>query len=401
MKVISLLLLLLVCSINSLEYTGHELVLNDAKTTIDGQTVSSTPKNGVSYSNSVLYISESGTYILSGTLNGQLSVSVSGEIDLVFNGATIKASNNNALVIVKAYEMDTSSSMTPATARSLDFNKAGVKIIIADGSTNTINGGKSSSKDGAIHSAVTILFTGETKGDGVLNVVGTSEGIEGERHIFINGGILKIAAQDDGINAKTDNVAVAYIKGGKVFVNSGLGNEGDGIDSNGYILVEGGEIISSAKPNADSGLDSNKGIYVDGGRVYATGSSMDMAETGSAQPTMNLIFNTNIAATSTVVIKDSSGNEVISYCANTADFISGTTRKAYKAAIVTDPTFKAKSVYHLYVDGVQYGYTNNDKPSPGPWGWENQSSSTVGATVYTDFTLGTGATYYNGIQKKS
>ena len=399
MKVITLLLLLLVCSINSLEYTGHELVLNDAKTTIDGQTVSSTPKNGVSYSNSVLYISESGTYILSGTLNGQLSVSVSGEIDLVFNGATIKASNNNALVIVKAYEMDTSSSMTPATARSLDFNKAGVKIIIADGSTNTINGGKSSSKDGAIHSAVTILFTGETKGDGVLNVVGTSEGIEAERHIFINGGILKVAAQDDGINAKTDNVAVAYIKGGKVFVNSGLGNEGDGIDSNGYILVEGGEIISSAKPNADSGLDSNKGIYVDGGRVYATGSSMDMAETGSAQPTMNLIFNTNIAATSTVVIKDSSGNEVISYCANTADFISGTTRKAYKAAIVTDPTFKAKSVYHLYVDGVQYGYTSNDKPSPGPWG--NQSSSTVGATVYTDFTLGTGATYYNGIQKKS
>ena len=398
MKVTSLLLVLLVCSINSLEYTGHELVLNDAKTTIDGETVSSTPKNGVSYSNSVLYISESGTYILSGTLNGQLSVSVSGEIDLVFNGATIKASNNNALVIVKAYEMDTSSSMTPAIARSLDFSKAGVKIIIADGSTNTINGGKSSSKDGAIHSAVTILFTGETKGDGVLNVVGTSEGIEVERHIFINGGILKVAAQDDGINAKTDNVAVAYIKGGKVFVNSGLGNEGDGIDSNGYIFVEGGEIVSSAKPNADSGLDSNKGIYVDGGRVYATGSSMDMAETGSAQPTMNLIFNTNVAATSTVVIKDSSGNEVISYCANTADFISGTTRKAYKAAIVTDPTFKAKSVYHLYVDGVQYGYSSNDKVRPGPPGSQSSSSSSSG-TLYSDFTLGSGAKYFSGIQK--
>lgn len=400
MKVVLFLLALLISSLNGLEYSGHELVLNDAKTTIDGVTVSSTPKYGVSYSNSVLTISESGTYILSGTLNGQISCSLTGEIDLIFNGATIKTSSTNALVIVKAYEMDTSSSMSPSTARKLDFTKAGVKIIIADGTTNTISGAKSSSKDGAIHSAVTILFTGETKGDGVLNVIGTSEGIEVERHLCVSGGILNVAAQDDGINAKTDNIAVVFVKGGKVLVNSGNGNEGDGIDSNGYIFVEGGEIISSAKPNADSGLDSNKGIYIDGGRVYATGSSMDMAETDSAQPTMNLIFNTQISASQTVVIKDSSGNEVISYCANKADFISGTTRKAYKAAIVTDPNFKAKSVYHLYVDGVQYGYTDNDKPKPGPWANQSSSSSSVGATVYADFTLGTGATYYNGIQKK-
>ena len=124
---------------------------------------------------------------------------------------------------------------------------------------------------------------------------------------------------------------------------------------------------------------------------------MDMAEEGSAQPTMNLIFNTQVAASSTVVIKDSSGNEVISFCANTADFISGTTRKTYQAAIVTDPSFKAKSVYHVYVNGVLYGYTSNDKPRPGPWA--NKSSSSLGATVYKDFTLGSGATYYSGIQK--
>ena len=396
MKVISLLAILMFSMITTLQYTGHELVMNDAKTTIDGETVSSTPKNGVSYSNSVLKISESGSYILSGTLNGQLSISVTGEIDLIFNGATIKTTSTNAIIVVKAYEMDSSSSMTPAIARALDFSKAGVKFIIADGSTNTITGSKSSSYDGAIHSTVTVLITGETKGDGILNVVGSSEGIELDRHLCVSGGILKVAAQDDGINAKTDNVAVIFVKGGKVFVNSGLGTEGDGIDSNGYIFVEGGEIYSSAKPNADSGLDSNKGIYVDGGRVYATGSSMDMAETGSAQPTMNLIFNSQIAASSTVVIKDSSGNEVISFCMNTVDFNSGS-RKAYKAAIVTDPTFKAKSVYHLYVDGVQYGYTSNDKPSPGPWA---SNSNSFGATVYADFTLGSGATYYNGIQKK-
>ena len=325
-----------------------------------------------------------------------MSVSISGTIELVLNGATIKTSSNNGLIILKAYEMDSGSSMSYETARKLDFDSAGVKIIIADGSENTISGGSSSSYDGTIHSQVSMLFTGETKSDGILNVISTSEGIECKKHILMNGGIVKVAAQDDGMNAKKDSLSVIYIKGGKLLVNSGLGNEGDGVDSNGYVIVSGGEVISSAKPNADSGLDSNNGIYIEGGIVYATGSSMDMAEQTSPYPTMNLIFNSQIAASSTVVIKDSSGNEVLSYCANTADFISGTTRKAYLAAIVTHTSFKANSVYHLYVDGVQYGYTSNDKPSPGP----RNSKGSLGTTVYADFTLSSGATYYSGIQKK-
>ena len=397
MKIAHIFLLVLLSSISTLTYSGHELVLNDTKSTIDGETVSSTPKNGVSYSNSVLYISESGTYIISGTLNGQMSVSVSGVIELVLNGATIKASSTNALIILKAYEMDSSSSMSYETAKKLNFDNAGVKVIVADGTENTINGVSSTSYDGAIHSEVSILFTGETKGDGILNIISNSEGVESKRHILVNGGVIKIAAQDDGMNAKKDNLSVIYIKGGKVLVNSGLGNEGDGLDSNGYVIIGGGEVISSARPNADSGLDSNNGIYIDGGILYATGSSMDMAEKTSSFPTMNLIFNSQIAASSTVVIKDSSGNEVISYCANTADFISGTTRKAYPAAIVTHTSFKANSVYHLYVDGVQYGYTSNDEPSPGPGPGPHNN---LRATVYADFTLSSGATYFSGIQKK-
>jgi len=49
---------------------------------------------------------------------------------------------------------------------------------------------------------------------------------------------------------------------------------------------------------------------------------MDMASTSSTQPTMNLIFNSNVAASSTVTVKDSDGNVLISFCANNADFIS-------------------------------------------------------------------------------
>ena len=399
MKYISLLILLLLSLTNGLEYSGHVLVLNDAQSTIDGETVTSTPKNGVSYSNSVLSISESGTYVVSGTLNGQFSVSVSGEIDIVLNGVTIKSTSTNAFVVLKAYEMDSSSSMTPSYAKTLDFNNAGVKIIIADGSKNTISGASSTSKEGAFYSVVTTLFTGETNGDGELDIIGTVEGIEIAKHFLINGGILRVSGQDDGISGETENLSLVYVRGGKLFVVGGEGREGDGLDSNGYIIVEGGEIIASAKPGADSGLDSNKGCYINGGRVYATGSSMDMAEESSSQPTMNLIFNSQISASSTVVIKDSSGNEVISYCANTADYISGSTRQTYLAAIVTDTSFKSGSVYHVYVDGVQYGYTSNDKPSPGPGPGPHGNTKNLQATVYKDFTLGSGATYYSGIQK--
>ena len=391
--------------------SGYNIILKDASSTIDGTTIGSTAVNGVSYSNSVLSITQSGTFTLSGTLNGQIKINTSGEVSLILNGVTIKNSNSNAILIQKAYELD-SSTFNYNTAKSLDVTKAGVKIIIADGTENTINGAKSSGADGAIHTAVSLLVTGQTKGDGILNVIGSSEGIETEKHFFLSGGILKIAAQDDAINAKTDNACIVTISGGKLLINSGLGQEGDGVDSNGYIYVKGGEIISASKPGADTGLDADQGTIIDGGSVFSVGSSMDMASTSSAQPTMNLIFNSNVAATSTVSIKDSDGNEIISYCANSADFISGTDRRTYIAAVVSHPSFKANSIYHLYMDGTQLGYTGNEgghgpggqggQGGPGGHGGpggQGSSSSSSSGEIKTDFTLGSSATNFSGVQK--
>ena len=414
MKILKYIFLFLLVSINSLEATsGYNIVLKDSSSTIDGTTIGSSPVNGVSYSNGAMTFTKEGTFILSGSLNGQIIINTSGQVTLVLNGVTIKNSNSNAILVSKAYELD-SSSFNYNTAKSLDVSKAGVKIVIADGTENTINGAKSSGANGAIHTAVSLLITGETKGDGILNVIATNEGIETEKHFFMSGGILKISAQDDAINAKTDRACIVIISGGKLLINSGLGDEGDGVDSNGYILVTGGEVISAAKPGADTGLDADQGTIIDGGIVYSVGSSMDMASTSSAQPTMNLIFNSNVAATSTVTIKDSDGNEIISYCANSADFISGTDRRTYIAAVVSHPSFKANGVYHLYMDGTQLGYTGNEgghgpggQGGPGgpggPGGWGQGGSSSSGSSssgeIKTDFTLGSSATNFSGVQK--
>ena len=401
MKILSYIFIFLLSSINSLEYSGFELKLNDASSTLDGTTLSSTEVSGATYVDGIIKLTLEGTYILSGTLNGQIKVSSTGTVKLVLNGVTIKNSASNGILFTKAYELD-SSTFNYNTAKSLDITKAGAQIIIADGTENTVNAASQDGKDGAIHSDVSILITGESKGDGVLYVIGSSEGIETDKHLFLNGGILNIAAQDDGINASEDQACIVILRGGKLLINSGLGREGDGVDSNGYILVQGGEIYSHARPGADSGLDADIGTIVDGGTVFSVGSSMDMASTSSGQPTMNLIFNSNVASSSTITVKDSDGNEIISYCADSTEFISGTERRTYLAAVVSHPNFKANGVYHVFMDGTQLGYTGNaggHGGGPGGHGGPGGQGGSSSGEIKTDFTLGSSATNFSGVQK--
>ena len=173
---------------------------------------------------------------------------------------------------------------------------------------------------------------------------------------------------------------------------------------------------------ADSGLDSNSGTFVNGGIVYAVGTSMDMAEQESEQPTMNLIWEENVDANSSVIIKVENGNEIIKYNATDEEFIEGTWRKSYVAAIVSHPSFKAKNVYHIYMNGEQLGYTSNEKtgpwgpgpgPNPGPGPDPGPGPAPPGPPpnsnklkelkdnneIKIDFILGEGATFYSGIQK--
>ena len=261
-----------------------------------------------------------------------------------------------------------------------------------------INGAKSSDFDGAIHTSVSMLVTGETIGNGVLYIIGSSEGIETEKHFFMSGGILKISSQDDAINAKNYNQCMVKISGGKLLINSGLGKEGDGVDSNGYILINGGEIISASKLGSDSGLVADQGIFIDGGSIFSVGSLIDQGPISSSQPTMYLIFNSNVVATSTVIVKDIDGNEIISYCANSADFIIGTNRRAYITAIVSHPRFKVNNIYHIYMNGTQLGYTGNESAQDGAWD-SGRNSGSSSDEIKTDFILGSSVSKFSGIRK--
>ena len=430
MKSILFLGFILIISINSIEEypDAHYINLDNDKCTIDGiELISQIPIFGATFKKGVVNIVEKGTYIVSGELNGKLNIALESNetAKIILNGVNIN-STINAIAIESGYELiNTIIEDDPRILKQIDFNKAGVQIILADDSINYLYGDEDGKQNGAVYSAITLHIKGESKGNGKLFINSKMEGIEVYKHLCISGGYVNVASVDDGINTKTDKDSVIFIKGGKVIVNGGLGSEGDGIDGNGYILIDGGEIISSAHPNSDSGLDSNFGILIDKGQVYAVGCSMDMAEKESEQPTMNLIFNSSVLPNNTITIKDSSGNDIISYNADKAEFIEGTKRKTYSAAIVSHPRFESGKIYHIYMDGVQLGYTSNKKggfgpmpgpgpdpfppgPPPGP-GPEPPFKSIPGNndrlrklednTLKADFIMGEGATFYSGIQK--
>ena len=385
MKLASCLILaLLLISINSIkEYSdAHKLILKNEQSTIDGIEIIEEPIFGVSYKDGVVRIIEEGTYIVSGELNGKLHITTGDKVvKIVLNGVNINSSIN-AIVFEDGYELiNTIIDKDPYVIRNFNFNEAGAQIIIADDSINKLSGTEDGKKNGVIFSNITLHITGEEKGNGRLFVRSHKEGIEIYKHICISGGYINVAANDDGINSKTDKDSVIYIKGGKVLVNSGLGEEGDGIDGNGYVIIDGGEVISAAQPRADSGLDSNSGTYINGGIVYAVGTSMDMAEKESEQSTMNLIWEESVDANSCISIQDINGTEIIKYNATDEEFIDGTLRRNYIAAIVSHPSFKPGNIYYIYMDGEQLGYVSNEKvgpwpgPGPGPKSWPRSKSS--------------------------
>ncbi len=204
--------------------------------------------------------------------------------------------------------------------------------------------------DGAFYSYQSMLIDGGEKGNGVLNIISGNEGLDTELHLTINGGKVNIRSEDDGLNVNEDGVSVLTINGGELHIVAGLGAEGDGVDSNGYLVVNGGIVISAAKPISDSGLDSDRGSYINGGYVVATGSTMDWPETGSGQVTMNLQFAQNQDSDEALIVTDRDGRVLFAYDPD-KDETAGHYNRGYQGAVISSPEFKVGEVYQVFAGG--------------------------------------------------
>ena len=241
------------------------------------------------YNNPVIHITQPGDYIVEGNFNGQLFIDLgdkdetfndeSKKINLIFNGCDINCSVAPSVVFYSLYECDNKWEDSENHPNEVDISNAGAKVILVDGTENNFTGtnvfrllkpvykkeGSTTQKklfktDGAFYSYVSLLIDGKT---GIMNInAPTYEGLDSELHLTINGGYVNIVSNDDGINVNEDGVSVFTFNDGRLTIFAGQGAEGDVVDSNGYINVNGGIILGASPSVADNILDSDCGTNI-------------------------------------------------------------------------------------------------------------------------------------------
>ena len=290
----------------------------------------------------VVHVTQPGTYRLSGKLSaGQIAVDLgegaeedaSAVVTLILDGADITCTVAPAIIFYRVFECG--STDTATASETVDTGAAGANIVIADGSENTVNGAyvariyksytlsadgtqvvdnkKLHKYDGAVYSKMSMNVFGETDGSGILNINAENEGLDSELHLTIHGGTINIVSGNDGINTNEDGVSVTTVNGGTVNIRvSGETGEGDGIDSNGYLVINGGTVVASACADSeDAGIDSDCGIYLNGGTVIAGGNMLD-AIAGGAQNYAVFRFAEKQDGGATYTLKNANGEALLS-----------------------------------------------------------------------------------------
>lgn len=253
----------------------------------------------------VVHITEPGSYSISGKLSkGQIAVDLGdgakkdpeAVVTLILNGAEIRCDVAPAIIFYNVYECG--SKDEDSATRDVDTSAAGANIILADGTENRVSGSyvadiydpdsleiedgevkdakKLHSYDGALYSRRSMNIGGS----GSLEIIAENEGLCSELHLTVNGGNIRIFSGNDGVNANEDKLSVVTVNGGNLQIQvTGETGEGDGIDSNGWIVINGGEITAYAcGRSADAGIDADMGIHVLGGEVVAGGNMLDRIE---------------------------------------------------------------------------------------------------------------------------
>ena len=242
--------------------------------------------------------------------------------------------------------------------------------------------------------------------DGEINIEKSTEGIEAKQIMIINGGDININSSDDGINAggngsgfggfdrgmmnsenaegasgnmqrmtppdmpqsengnmpemngnenggmqrsfgggmnggMSDEISSEHhiqINGGNIYVNAA----GDGIDSNGSIVINGGVVtIDGPTMNGNSAFDHDGLFAVNGGTVIAAGSA-GMMENPSSSSEQNVVSAyISAEAGSKITVKESGGKEIMSY----------TLKKTVGNITFSSDKIESGKTYSIYVNG--------------------------------------------------
>lgn len=184
---------------------------------------------------------------------------------------------------------------------------------------------------------------------GSLTIDSQNEGIQG-KHIYIKDGTVEIEAVDDCLNAKDSLIddsetnhldALLEIAGGDVMLST---TAGDGLDSNGSILVSGGKtIVHGSFGGVEVAMDYNGTGTITGGVVLATGANGMAQNFDESSSQCSFMYDGNGSAGTIIGLYTGDGSELASFQAE----------HSFSSAIISTPDMKVGETYNLKIGDTE------------------------------------------------
>lgn len=244
-----------------------------AKITLTGDGAQS-DSDAVTISESIVTISEEGTYIVSGSLNDGMIIVDAGDDDklqVVLDNASITSKTSAALYIKNADKVF----VTTAADSQNSLTSAGEYIAIDD---NNIDAAVFAKSDLTLNGAGELTITSDS-GHGIVSkddliltsgeyeITAASQGLSGKDSVRIASGNYTIEAGKDGVHAENGDdpeSGFVYVADGEFKITAA----GDGISAAEYLkikdgnyVIDSGSAVSIVSPNE---TDSAKGLKSDG-----------------------------------------------------------------------------------------------------------------------------------------
>jgi len=187
-----------------------------------------------------------------------------------------------------------------------------------------------------------------------IQVNKSDEGVEA-KYILVQNGTIIIRASDDAFNAtagastEQNDQSMIYIDGGLIVLNT---TKGDGIDSNGNIMLNDGTLLIHGPESApETGFDYNGTFNINGGLLVVSGTNSALSQPPSQSSSQNSVkVNiTSLLPASTIFhINDSQGNHIVTF----------EPERAYQSMIVSSPLLLTGKTYEIYTSGSTTGTDN-------------------------------------------